>query len=289
MDGQQPRGGQTSGPLVTTKTDKRAACRHEDRMRLMRAKEIITRRCLPHWYVPGAAHFVTYRIAGTIPVQVIQGLRARRTAALDRPVPEGRRLTEHRERASKLFFVGYDEYLDNDRTIDWLARPQVAAMIRANLYHHNGRKYHLLAYCVMPNHVHVLLQPIPETDRGGGAGSEGRSRRQDATNSDPVGADGVHDETPDARSPLADIMHSLKSYTAHQANALLGRCGQFWQHESYDHWVRDEEELGRIVDYICANPVKAKLADEPQEWFFCSAHDRFLQDGSACGLLWYVG
>ena len=55
-------------------------------------------------------------------------------------------------------------------------------------------------------------------------------------------------------------MHSLKSYTANEANKLLRRTGQFWQHESYDHWVRDEDEMERIVAYINANAVKAGLA-----------------------------
>ena len=49
--------------------------------------------------------------------------------------------------------------------------------------------------------------------------------------------------------------------------------------------MRDDEELGRIVEYIRFNPVKAGLVAQPEEWFFCSAHDRLLQDGAECGLL----
>lgn len=80
-------------------------------------------------------------------------------------------------------------------------------------------------------------------------------------------------------------MHSLKSYTAKAANTLLGLHGSFWQSESYDHWVRDEEELERIVLYINHNPVKAGLADRPHLWPFGSARDRFLQDGYQNGAL----
>src|SRR5262245_47664922 len=107
-------------------------------------------------------------------------------------------------------------------------------MIRRNLYHHNGTKYHLLAYCVMPNHVHVVLIPI----------DVGEAQQAVGPTEDSCG------EQPDTKSPLASIMHSLKSYTANQANALLRRTGPFWQHESYDHWVRDDEELERVVGYI---------------------------------------
>jgi putative DNA methylase len=75
-------------------------------------------------------------------------------------------------------------------------------------------------------------------------------------------------------------MHSLKSYSAHEANRVLARSGPFWQHESYDHWVRDETELERIVEYIAANPVKAGLAKQAHEWRWSSAYDRFQQDGA---------
>jgi putative DNA methylase len=225
--------------------------------------EVITRRRLPHWYVPGACHFITYRLAGTVLLAVLLELRAQHQALLKRSPPPGRSLAEHRERAHKRFFADYDDYLDTHRELDWLARPPIAAIIRSNLYHHDGGKYHLIAYCVMPNHVHVLLQPIAveaNTETGG-------------------------DEVADGQSPLAGIMHSLKSYTANRANTQLGRRGPFWQGESYDHWVRDEDELERIVAYIAHNPVKAGLVKQPHEWFFCSAHDRFLLDGTSCGWL----
>jgi putative DNA methylase len=184
---------------------------------------------------------------------------------------------QHRERIHKQFFAAYDRYLDHTCEIDWLARPEVAAVIRGNLYHHNGGKCHLMAYCVMSNHVHVLSQPIEEETR------EGQARLLV-----PTAEEWYSDEVPDTRSPLASIMHSLKSFTANEANKILRRSGQFWQHESYDHWVRDDEERERIVDYIVWNPVKAKLVEEPQQWFFSSAHDRFLHDGSKSGWLGFA-
>ena len=236
--------------------------------------EIITRNHLPHWYVPGAMHFITYRLAGTLPMHVIENLRARK-AHLLRQKPDDLTLPAHRERVHKQLFAHYDRYLDQSHGRAWLAVPAVAAVIRKSLYYHDGGKYHLLAYCVMPNHVHVLLQPLEVALRPVSAEQE----VQAATDKDGFG------EVPDASSPLSSIMHSLKSYTANLANRLLHRAGAFWQHESYDHWVRDENELERIVDYIAANPVKAGLVKEPHEWFFCSAHDRFLADGAKCGWL----
>jgi putative DNA methylase len=231
----------------------------------MHEEGIITRRNLPHWYVPGAMHFVTYRLADTIPLSILHDLREQRQAQLRQQPPPGRAPAQHREVTHKRFFLEYDCYLDRSCRIDFLATPAVAAMVRGNLHHHNGSKYHLLAYCIMPNHVHVLLQPR-EAER-------------------PAREVAEPDEAPDAGSPLSVIMHSLKSYTAHEANKILKRSGQFWQHESYDHWVRDEEELERIVSYIAFNPVQANLVRYPHEWFFCSAHDRFLLDGSESAYL----
>jgi putative DNA methylase len=234
----------------------------------MAGGEIITRRMLPHWYVPGAMHFVTYRLAGTIPVEVLRRLRAVKEEKLKRKPPSGQSLTQHRERVHKQFFAEYDKYLDQNCTINWLARPEIAALVRRSLYHHRGKMHHLLAYCVLPNHVHVLLQPVEPMD-------EPQARTLVATG----------DEIADKLSPLAKVMQNLKGYTAHEANKLLGRKGQFWQHESYDHWVRDDEELERIVEYIAWNPVKAGLVTVPHEWYFGSAHDRLLHDGSKCGYL----
>jgi putative DNA methylase len=120
----------------------------------------------------------------------------------------------------------------------------------------------------MPNHVHAVFQPILP---------DGQRLELDAP--EPVG------EREDSVSPLSIIMHSLKSYTAHEANKLLTRTGSFWQRESYDHWIRDEDELERIVLYVQANPIKAGLVSRPQDWFFCSCHDRYLSDGEVTAWL----
>ena len=65
---------------------------------------------------------------------------------------------------------------------------------------------------------------------------------------------------------MSAIMQSLKGRTARQVNLLLGRSGDFWQHENYDHVVRDEAERQRIVTYILNNPVKANLVEHWQDW-----------------------
>lgn len=135
----------------------------------------------------------------------------------------------------------------------------------------------------MPNHVHVVLQPfessipLPVAD----AGSLGETTS--------ISEDDVHsDEVRDSVSVLSRIMHSLKSYTANRANEVLNRSGSFWQTESYDHWIRDVDELERIVDYVRLNPVKSGLCEQPQQWRYSSACERFQTDGSTCGLVGWL-
>jgi putative transposase len=229
--------------------------------------EIITRRHLPHWYVPGAAHFVTLRLAGALPREIIERLQARKELLLRGKRDAGISEPEHRYRVHKQLFAAYDQYLDQHRDICWLSDPRVAAIVRSSLYHLHGEKYVLLAYCIMRNHLHTLFLPLPCEETGKQA------------NEIELG------ETDDARGPLAVVMHSLKSYTSHEANRLLGRSGPFWQHESYDHWVRDDDELERIVEYINLNPVRAGLAANAHEYVYGSCHDRYLTDGDLSGWL----
>ena len=90
------------------------------------------------------------------------------------------------------------------------------------------------AFAIMANHVHVLLLP---------------------------------------RVPPSRLLKSLKGYTAYQANRVLGRTGEpFWQRESYDHWVRSQEEWQRIAAYIENNPVKAGVVSQAEEYRWASAH-----------------
>ena len=95
----------------------------------------------------------------------------------------------------------------------------------------------LLAWCVMPDHVHVLVTPL-------------------------------HDWS------LERILHSWKSFTANEVNRMLHRKGTFWQPESFDHLVRSNEAFESFVAYIEANPVAAGLCSDPSAWQFSSARHR---------------
>ncbi|NNE97440.1 MAG: transposase [Pyrinomonadaceae bacterium] len=129
-----------------------------------------------------------------------------------------------------------EEYLDSGRGECYLADPRVANLVKENLRHHADKKYKLYAWVIMPNHLHYLITPIsPYT--------------------------------------LAEITHSNKSYTAHTANKILNRRGQFWIHESFDRYIRDEYHFLQTIAYIENNPVKAGLCKRKTDWKFSSAYE----------------
>jgi len=136
-------------------------------------------------------------------------------------------------------FVVADRELDRAASGPvWLKDPVIAqCVVDALRYGESHLKlYKLEAFVVMANHVHVLLYP-------------------------------------DAALPR--ITKAIKNFTARQANAILRRTGRpFWQQESFDHWVRNEKEFSRIVNYIEANPVAAGLVRNPEDWPWSSAAAR---------------
>ncbi len=123
----------------------------------------------------------------------------------------------------------------------WLEQPPCAQIVVDCLHELDPAHFHLYAFCVMCNHVHVLFdqQGIPEP---------------------PPRADGK------AHTALTVAMQLLKAKSAALCNRYLQRSGAFWQHESYDHVVRNEREFERILAYIADNPVKAGLVKDWQEW-----------------------
>jgi REP element-mobilizing transposase RayT len=200
------------------------------------APGLVYHRNLPHIQMPGGTFFITFRLAGSIPADLLAVLHAE----ADRILAELEAMPPSPERAERLyleqrrFFGRWDAFLDQGKGPEWLRNPEIAKLVADAMHFHDGTRYELLAYCIMSNHVHVVLTPLLKT------------------------AEECY--------PLAQIMHSLKGYTAGRANRLLGRSGAFWLHESYDHWVRDAAELERIVAYVVKNPVKAGLASDWRAW-----------------------
>lgn len=178
-------------------------------------------RNLPHWRQEGATYFVTFRLGDALPARVVQSLHAERLAWLKR---HPSRVSPHDLRAFQaLFSEKIETYLAAGYGACYLRQPEIATVVEDSLQFFDHQRYSLDRYVLMPNHVHLLLLPWPGYD-------------------------------------LSAIVHSWKSYTANQINRLLRRQGLLWQHESFDHLVRNEGELEHYRRYIDANPVHARLA-----------------------------
>ena len=183
-------------------------------------------RNLPHRLPPGEVVFLTFRLAGSLPHTLLEQLRAESVLARQRFEHEPAQLYA----AQKRYFGRFDEQLNTGAFgPTYLRQPAIAALVAEALRYFDSSGYDLRCYCIMPNHVHLLVRLLEEAP------------------------------------PLVKTLQRLKSYSATRANQLLGRTGAFWQAESYDHVVR-RGELERIVAYVLENPVKAGLVEQWEQW-----------------------
>ena len=176
----------------------------------MRGSRIRTRGYLPHWESEGGIYFVTFRLADSLPQSVVPELRR---GKLVKPKERGL--------ARKL-----EDFLDQGAGTCILCQPRIADIVASALKQFDGTRYRMLAWCVMPNHVHVVFLPFVEYD-------------------------------------LAEILHAWKSFTGVEINRQLSRSGQLWQREYYDHLIRDKEQLKRAIRYTVENPLKAGMTKWP--------------------------
>ncbi len=180
---------------------------------------------LPHWTQPGCAYAVTFRLADSLPVSVVESWRQERDGIVQRAKTQNRSLTLHEFiELQRLYSTRIDSILNNAQGACYLKDERIAQIVQDALLHFHGDRYELFAWAIMPNHVHVVVRPL-----------------------------GTHE--------LPEILHSWKSFTAKQANIVLKRSGPFWQDEYYDHLIRDEEDFHHAIEYVISNPEHAGLHD----------------------------
>ena len=188
-------------------------------------KEWHSRGYLPHLDQPELIQFVTFRLSDSVPAEVVAAWKAK-LALTGREPADDPRCAELRERIER--------YSDQGHGACWLRDERIAESIEKTLLHFDGVRYRLLAWVIMPNHVHALLETLPGF-------------------------------------PLGGVVHSWKSFSAKQANRLLGRTGPFWMQDYFDRYIRDEEHFAAAREYIEQNPVKAGLVRSADDWQWGSA------------------
>jgi putative transposase len=193
---------------------------------------------LPHCDFAGLLQFVTFRLADSVP------------ASRSREWEHLLKIEDDREKRTKL-----EDYLDRGVGKCHLRDPLVASFAEDAMLHFHNERYELLAWCVMPNHVHVLVHGW--------------------------------------QMPLWKMVRSWKQFVQTQTNRLLGerrppaRRGEVvegnepcrrpvfqWQREYWDTFMRDEAQEKTAIRYIENNPVNTKLCHAPVQWPFSSARFR---------------
>jgi putative transposase len=182
-------------------------------------------RHLPHWRQDGAIYFVTFRQADSLPHEKIHELIVfRREWEIRHPSPR----TEEQWQQLSYETMRRVEQSPDQGTGSCRLRDKTAATIVADaLVHFDGERFELGCYVVMPNHVHAIVRPF--------------------------GCD---------EDSLGQVLKSWKGYTGRRINQHFGLEGSFWQKESFDRIIRDEEHLYRAIQYIGANPTKSGLSDQ---------------------------
>ena len=159
------------------------------------------------------------------------------------PAPKGSQVSElaptkspfktHQKEIHRLLKL-IDQYEDAGIGECLLRDDRIAQIVQDTLLFNHQKKYELLCWCIMPNHVHTLIAPV-----------EGMS--------------------------LSEIMYDWKSYTTHAINKALNRKGKLWMMEYFDRYIRDNDHFQKVVNYIHNNPVKAGLVADPADWRWSSA------------------
>ena len=173
---------------------------------------------LPHFDSGAVVQAITFRLADSLPRDVYK--------------KELATIRDDLVRRKKL-----DAMIDEGRGLCLLRRPEYAEIVQRALEHFDGDRYRLIAWVIMPNHVHVLIEQI-------------------------VGF------------RLAEIVGSWKSFTAKEINKRRKMSGTVWSREYFDRFIRDEKHFNNATSYVENNPVKAGLVKCPEAWQYSSATRR---------------
>lgn len=196
------------------------------------------KRYLPHIQPVDAIFFITYnldlKISDKFYKELLNRKKQFRKSIKDSNKKE---IIQRKYNFNKKQFDFTDNFIGKYKNSpQWLFDSRIATIVKDSLFYRDNEHYNLLCYCIMPNHVHILIKPLQKS------------------NGKPYS--------------LAYIMKNHKSFTAVQSNKILQRNGIFWQRGYYDHYARNKKEFDNIIGYILNNPVKAGLVKDYQDWKF---------------------
>ena len=181
----------------------------------LKETEVSFKDNLPHMHQEGVIQYITFRLNDSLPQKARDEIKNRLTNFKENnPEPWDNNTTY---RYWTLMGKLQSRLLDNGYGNCILKDPEVRKIVDDAIIHCNGLTYELIAYVVMPNHVHMLIKPIEQHS-------------------------------------VMSIMQSLKSFTASRINRLTGNKGPVWMKRYYDRMVRNPRDLEHYVKYIACNP-----------------------------------
>ncbi|MGA2296113.1 MAG: transposase [FCB group bacterium] len=158
------------------------------------------------------------------------------------------KLVKDKDENSISYFLNYDKIIENCKLSPlYLNQLDVAEIVSKKLLELDNVRYELICFCIMPNHVHFLFSM------------------------DKYWIDGLEN-----KYQVTKILKDIKGSTAFLSNKILQRKGQFWHHESYDHYIRNADELNDTIKYIMFNPVKAGLVANWQDWKWSYINKKYM-------------
>ena len=193
---------------------------------------------MPHIQPPGETFHVIFRLAGSLAEETVCSLHRwlkEEEARVRRRYGGSDDLMDRIWAVRRAHFVQFESALD--ASVDsprWLVDDVIAGVVAEAIWYRARAEYVLQTYVIMPNHVHIIFSPV--------------CRRDSST------------------YVVTGILENLKWYTALTCNRILGRTGAFWHHESYDHIIRNSDELQWTSRFVLDNPVRAGLTHHPDEW-----------------------
>jgi REP element-mobilizing transposase RayT len=222
----------------------------------------LTKRRRPHFQPLDATLFVTFRLVDSIPKSTVRHYKAKRdwlrdqlrqceTIVSDDGSSQKTKWLTDIEKLYREWFIKSEEIMHRHLVgPTWLLDEAVADNVAENLHRRDNDLYRLDAFSIMSNHVHTIFKPLVD-----------ESVFQEIVRS----AD-YEDQIP----ALAKIMQAIKGRSARECNLLLGRSGQFWEHESFDHVIR-VGKFEKTLRYILNNPVTAGIVRRWQDyrWNYC--------------------
>lgn len=183
---------------------------------------------------------ITFRLYDSVPKEVVDGwketlslLGSLTSSQREQREPRRHSFSTYKTEADRLLAL-LDKYEDAGYGSCVLKNDNVARIVHDAIFFYHEKKYNVISWCIMPNHVHVLIEVMKNIS-------------------------------------LSSILHSWRSFSSNEINKVLNRSGRLWMPEYFDRFIRDNDHFNNVVDYIHNNPVKTGLVKEATDYKWSSA------------------